>query len=426
MVEKSGQQASDLLLWATVARFTSNHNNSTMINLSGTNLARTGSTVTDSDALPQRGGGNKKGSRQSFGSVRKLPSGRFQARYTGPDGREHKAPTTFETKRDAGAWLSTQQADITRRTWLPGVAGRDVPTLEEYATGWLEGRDLKPRTRSHYADLLDRLILPTLGPLRLQTITPEHVEDWHRALGTATPTYRAHAYGLLRTIMSTALEGRLISANPCHIRGGGYVKRRKRIEPATLDELSTIVEHLPDRYRAMILLATFCAMRFGELAELRRGDLDLTRQVVHITRGMTRVNGEPVIGSPKSEAGVRDVAIPPHLLPALEHHLSAHVAGRKDALLFPAADGSSHMATSSLYRVFYSARDAAGRPDLRFHDLRHTGAVLAAQAGATLAELMGRLGHSTAQAALRYQHAAKGRDAQIAEALSRMIEGTKE
>ena len=65
----------------------------------------------------------------------------------------------------------------------------------------------------------------------------------------------------------------------------------------------------------------------------------------------------------------------------------------------------------------------AGRPDLRFHDLRHTGAVLAAQTGATLAELMGRLGHSTPGAAMRYQHAAADRDKAIAEALSRLAEG---
>lgn len=382
-----------------------------------------GNTVTDSDAHPRRGGGNTKGRRDSFGSVRKLPSGRFQARYTGPDGREHKAPTTFETKGDARSWLAIQQADITRREWLPGVTGRDVPTLGEYASDWLERRDLKPKTRAHYADLLDRLILPTLSPLRLQTITPEHVEDWHRALGSSTPTYRAHAYTLLRTIMATALEDRLISANPCHIRGASYVRRRKRIEPATFEQLATIVEHVPDRYRAMVLLATFCALRFGELSELRRGDLDLKRGVVRVSRGVTRVDGQPIVGTPKSEAGVRDVAIPPHLLDAVQAHLDNHVGRKGDALCFPAADGDSHMATSTLYRVYYPAREAAGRPDLRFHDLRHTGAVLAAQTGATLAELMARLGHSTPQAALRYQHAAAGRDAQIADALSRMAAG---
>jgi integrase len=107
----------------------------------------------------------------------------------------------------------------------------------------------------------------------------------------------------------------------------------------------------------------------------------------------------------------------------LKEHLASMPMRGQDALLFPAADGVSHLAPSTLYRVFYPARQAAGRPDLRWHDLRHTGAVLAAQTGATLAELMGRLGHSTPQAALRYQHVAQGRDAEIAAALSRLADG---
>jgi integrase len=81
------------------------------------------------------------------------------------------------------------------------------------------------------------------------------------------------------------------------------------------------------------------------------------------------------------------------------------------------------MAPSSLYKVFYPARAKAGRPDLRFHDLRHTGAVLAASTGATLAELMARLGHTTAGAAMRYQHASQDRDQAIAKALSAMVKG---
>ena len=105
----------------------------------------------------------------------------------------------------------------------------------------------------------------------------------------------------------------------------------------------------------------------------------------------------------------------------MKNHLTRNVNGR-DGLLFPAADGTSHLAPSSLYRVFYPARDKAGRPDLRWHDLRHTGAVLAAATGATLAELMGRLGHSTPGAALRYQHISQGRDAEIARKLSAMVE----
>jgi hypothetical protein len=103
-------------------------------------------------------------------------------------------------------------------------------------------------------------------------------------------------------------------------------------------------------------------------------------------------------------------------------HLAGNITGGRDGLLFPAAgDPTKHLAPATLYRVFYKAREVAGRPDLRFHDLRHTGAVLAASTGATLAELMSRLGHSTAGAAMRYQHAAEDRDKVIAAALSDLV-----
>jgi len=107
---------------------------------------------------------------------------------------------------------------------------------------------------------------------------------------------------------------------------------------------------------------------------------------------------------------------------AVQGHLAAHVGANDDALLFAAQHGG-HLAKSTLSRHFYAARLLAGRPDLRFHDLRHTGAVLAAATGASLAELMGRLGHGTPQAALRYQHVVQDRDQAIAELLSRLAQG---
>jgi integrase len=110
-------------------------------------------------------------------------------------------------------------------------------------------------------------------------------------------------------------------------------------------------------------------------------------------------------------------------MPALKAHLRDHAQVGRDGLIFPAHNGG-HLAPATLYRVFYPARAAACRPDLRFHDLRHTGAVLAAATGATLAELMARLGHSTPGAAMRYQHAAQERDKVIAEALSKLANGS--
>jgi integrase len=360
----------------------------------------------------------------TFGAVETLPSGRHRARYRGPDGRRYTAPTLFLYKKDARGWLALRQAEIIRNAWTPPDAQADKPnpiTFAEYAETWLAERDLKDRTREHYRKLLDqRLLKAPFAALPLSSITSDDVRTWHATFGTKTPTMRAHCYGLLRTIMATAASDGKMLVNPCVIRGAGSARRVHKIRPATLDNLEIITTEMPEAYRPMILLASWCAMRYGELTELRRMDVDLTDEVIRIRRGVVRVNGGAFsVTTPKSDAGVRDVAIPPHLLPALQAHLSKHVGKERDSLLFPAKSGD-HLAPATMNRWFYKARDRAKRPDLRFHDLRHSGAVLAASTGASLAELMARLGHSTPAAAMRYQHAAQGRDREIAALLSKL------
>jgi integrase len=131
-----------------------------------------------------------------------------------------------------------------------------------------------------------------------------------------------------------------------------------------------------------------------------------------VAQQVVRVDGADVVGTPKSAAGVRVIAIPPHLVPVIAAHTAEHVGPGREALLFPhsAEEPKRHMTHARYYGRFHMpAREAAGRPDLRFHDLRHTGATLVAQTGA----------------ALRYQHAAQGRDAEIARLLSVMAEPPK-
>ncbi|MDT5289085.1 MAG: hypothetical protein QOF88_3974 [Mycobacterium sp.] len=362
----------------------------------------------------------------TFGAVEQLPSGHYRARYIGPDGRRYKAPTAFLKKADARGWLALRQSEIIRKAWIPPEATPKVTkvTFTAYANQWMGHRPLKDRTREHYRKLLDQHLIPAFGSMPLSSITIDDVRGWHSRFGTKTPTVRSHSYGLLRAILGTAFSDGKIGLNPCVIRGAGATKRVHKIRPASLSELETITKAMPVQYQAMILLASWCALRFGELTELRRRDLTLGENdgVIRVERGVVRVGDGFQVTTPKSDAGTRDVAIPPHLVPMLKAHLETHVGPKSDALLFPAKHGR-HLAPATLYRRFYTARDAAKRPDLRFHDLRHSGAVLAARTGATLAELMGRLGHSTPQAAMRYQHAAEGRDKQIAALLSKLAEG---
>lgn len=364
---------------------------------------------------------DKRRTRRSFGALRQLPSKRYQASYLGPDGLRHIAPVTFNTKGDAQKWISMQEAAILEHRWKP--APPPTPSkveFEEYAKAWLLLRELKPRTRAEYSKTLDKLVA-AFGKRRIRDITAEEVRQWYRGLDPNLKAARTHAYSLLRTIMGTALTDGVIDANPVHIVGAGNAKRAKPIRPATINELATITQSMPPRYRALVLMACWTALRFGELTELRRGDLDLDEGVIHVSRAVTWPNGVAVVGTPKSAAGVRDVHIPPHIIPALRWHLEEFAQPGFDGLVFPNTEGN-HLHHGSLYKVFKPARLKAGRPDLTFHGLRHTGATMAAQQGATLAELMTRLGHSTVGAALRYQHAASGRDAEIARRLSSMVD----
>lgn len=378
--------------------------------------------------------------RRGWGTIKRMRSGRLQASYIGPDQHRHYATYTFTDRDAASLWLRTERLMVEDGSWTPpklraAQIGRDL--FASYAATWVENRrtkkgPIKPRTRAEYLSLLDRLIEPTFGAMPVRFISPEMVDEWWRKLDKANPTQNARAYALLRSILNTAVERRMIDRNPCQIRGAGNVTRRKTIEPATLAELDVIVSEVPRRYKAMVLLAAWCALRFGELTELRRSDLDMSKGLVKVRRGVTWVpldelddEDDPltvdVVGDPKSSAGIRTVAIPPHIIPALRDHLRAMPMTGRDALLFPAAtDPTAHMRPATLAKVYYRARAKAGRPDLSFHGLRHTGLTFAAHTGATLADLMNRAGHSTSGAALLYQHAVSGRDKQIAAALSDM------
>jgi integrase len=259
------------------------------------------------------------------------------------------------------------------------------------------------------------------------------VKTWWGSLPMERRTGNAHAYGLLRTIMGTAVEDEHVAVNPCHIKGAGQTKRQRKIETPAPEDLPKLAAAMPEQYRAAVYLAAWCALRFGELAELRRMDVDTSREdltLLHVDRAMTQRDGRVMVGTPKSDAGRRTVTVPEALRPMLLHHLEEYAQPGRPGLLFTAAVSHSkcgcdfpgcvggHLAATTLHRHWKRAREAVGRPELRWHDLRHAGAVWTAQEGATLAELMSRLGHSTPAAAMRYQHAAQGRDAVLARGLS--------
>jgi integrase len=386
--------------------------------------------------------------KREFGSIRALPSGRFQARFTGPDGAMHKAPITFDALIDARGWLDRQRRDIADGLWEPAGKATAPNTLAAYAADWLETRTtrhgaLKPRTRAEYERLLDGPLAP-LAAKRLEAITPAAVRSWHAAqIKAGTKTQAARAYGFLKAVMNTAVSDGVISSNPCQVRGAGSISTGRKVIPPTSAELAKIVDAIDPRWKAAVIIAAWAGCRYGELTALRRKDVVIVRDgrtveniVINITRAVSRVPGKGfVVGSTKSEAGVRSVALPPHVFPYVLEHLKEHTGDSPDALLFPAADGTDFLAPSAFYGRettykrnghvavkgwgWYGARQAADREDMPFHALRHFGLTRYAQTGATLKEIQERAGHSTVAAAMRYQHAA-GRDAELARRMSEL------
>lgn len=365
--------------------------------------------------------------KRPFGTIRRLPSGRYQAMYTTPARRRVTAPHTFAARIDAEGWLYQRRVEVEAGRWNPAATVKAPKiTFGSYAANWLagrhvSGRPIKTRTREHYSAILEDHLLPEFGAKPLAAIAPADVREWHATTLTDRPTMRSHAYSLLRTIFTSAVNDELVQGNPCRIVGAGRSKRVHKIRPASMGELAVLTDAMPERMRLMVTLASWCALRFGETVELRRGDIDLSAEVIRIRRAAVRTTDGTIVTTPKSDAGIRDVAIPPHIIPLIEGHLTKYVGEDRNSLIFP-ADNGGHLQPSTLYRHWYKARGVAGRPDLRWHDLRHSGAVLAAATGASLAELMARLGHSTPQAAMRYQHAAQGRDREIAALLSKLAD----
>jgi integrase len=361
------------------------------------------------------------GKRRSFGSVRRVNGGRWQARYIDPlTGKRVQAPTTFATKGDAGRWLARVQAG-TVDTQL-AAAQRDGERLSSYAERWLEHRDLRPRTRELYAGQLRLHILPTLGDARVARLEPRNIRAWHADLARSdlSPVTVAKVYRLLRSILSTAVEDKLLVSNPCQIRSGGVERTPERPIP-TLDQYRAVVAELPEHLAAVAALAAFAGLRKGEILGLQRKHIDLGAGTVRIDGALQEVNGRGAVRvEPKTASSRRVVAAPAHLVEVLAAHLAVHVDEAPDAYLFTNGNGDP-VRRSVWHPAWDQARSAVGLDELRLHDLRHLAGTLTAQAGATLKETMAWLGHTSVAAALRYQHVADNRSAEIAARMDDLI-----
>lgn len=390
--------------------------------------------------------------RRQFGSIRKLPSGRYQARYE-VSGRSFSAPNTFSARDYAEGWLAQERRALDLGTWVHPDARADTVaeqvrtaekqalTFGDWANAFMAERTdpgheapIRPTTAKDYETQLRLRLLPAFGTMKLTDITPEHVAAWYRRVGVRKtsgkggPRARAKSYSALLAILNAAVADSrtALTENPCRVRGAGRTGNTRNVEMLDPTQIAALADAMPERLRLAVLFAAWLGTRYGETMELRRSDVRLEgdRGTIHVRRAVSWTAGAVHIGKPKTDAGTRRIAVPPHILDDVRRHLDRFAQPARNGLLFPSPTGGN-LRASSFEIPWHKARSAIGRDDLTFHDLRHVALTLAAQSGATTRETMVRGGHRDHRVAMRYQESAADRDQQIAARLSAMIEEGK-
>lgn len=351
--------------------------------------------------------------------ARKLPSGvtvrtlddgsdRFDVRYRLPDGTQRKK--SFKGITAAKEFLATAQVDKSRGGLIDPQRSRI--TVARYGYEWIDNRaDLAPTTVELYQGLLRLHIVPALGKVALGNVDTELIRRWRNDLIKAGlgKTTVAKAYRLIRAIFNTAVEDGRILSNPCRIKNAGVESPGER-EVVSAAEILALAAAVPIERSCMVLLAGFCGLRIGEVLGLAVRHIDLLHGTVKVERQLQEIapNGTQVLRGPKSDAGRRTLPLPAPVAAALRAHIEAMEDPGPDSFLFTGARGGP-LRRHVWHGQWTAARKQLGHPKLTFHDLRHSAMTIYSGAGASLAELKAQGGHSTVDAALRYQHATNDR-----------------
>lgn len=333
---------------------------------------------------------------------------RYRVRYRTPD-RRQTDKRGFKTKRDAEAWANQLEVDKRRGAYVAPAAGR--VQLGEYAREWLGSKHkLKPSTRARYQVVLDTFIADHAA-VAIGDVSRQLVREWVAGLSrTHAPASVHKTVGVLRQVLAMAVAENRLVMNPVD---GVELPAVELVEQRflTLEQLHSLAAAAGHQRPLVYLLGT-CGLRFGEVAELRWRDLDLQKMQIRVARSVALVDGKFEVGTPKNGKG-RTVSLPAFVAELL-------APGKPDALVFPDSEGG-HMRGTNVRRRWWSnavaaaqlfprsEKNEAGEPvtvyDFKLHELRHTAASLAIQAGANIKALQNMLGHESAGLTLdRYGH----------------------
>jgi len=350
--------------------------------------------------------------------VRKLRSGRWQARRTELDGRLVSIGT-FPTRADGERALVLAEAEALRGTRPLGPSG----TVAEWGQSWLKDgqRRWRAKTANRYQNLVERHVLPRWRDTAIEDVSRGDTLAWAQDLATVplAPATVRYAIGTLQRILRFAVEHEALAASPIE-RLRLPSPKPADVRPLGVEDVEALAEaierpehaaggngakqpkhrqHRPD-LALWVRFGAYCGLRAGEVLALRRESVDLGRRVLIVDRSVSDVAGHLGVG-PTKTAQARAVPIPEALVADLLDHLARRVGPEPEALLFTSETGGLASHANWYRRHFRPAVARAGLPQrLHYHDLRHTYAALLISEAAHPRAIMERLGHSSIQVTL--------------------------
>lgn len=333
-------------------------------------------------------------------SIQKRPNGQWRARYRDAAGKEHARH--FGRKVDAQRWLDEVTAAVVTGQYVDPRAG--AVTFRQYAEEWRAIQAHRPGTADQVERHLRRYVYPSIGSLPIGQVRPSHVQAMLKRLeGDLSPATRAVTWRYVQTIFRAAVRDRRIVVSPCE---GVRIPRpmKPRVSPIPTETVQAIADAVPERYRALVILAAGTGMRQGEAFGLTVDRVNFLRRQIVVDRQLTSVNGgTPHFAPPKTESSVRTIPLPTVVADALAAHLERFGTG-PEGLIFTNELGAP-LRRSAFGNIWRAATARAGAQGVVFHSLRHYYASVLIRHGESVKTVQDRLGHKSAQETLdTYSH----------------------
>ncbi|MGN6445291.1 tyrosine-type recombinase/integrase [Amnibacterium sp.] len=314
---------------------------------------------------------------------------RYVVRYRKPDNSQGKR-RGFARKRDAELYLASVETSKARGDFID--ARDSLETVASLGAAWLSNKaQLKPSSLRSLESAWRLHVLPRWGTLPVGRVRHSDVQAWVTKLSTERgPTTVLRCYGVLASILDVAVRDRRILSNPA--RDVGLPRKVGRAHTYLSREQVESLADAAGEYRTRVLVLADSGLRWGEAIGLRVRHLDLLRRRINVETNAVEVGSQIIEGTPKTHK-VRSVPI----IASLVEPLARACKGKApDDLVFAGRAGTFVRRSHNRYGWFASAIRDAGVPRLTVHDLRHTTASLAVQAGANVKAVQRMLGHKSA------------------------------